>query len=156
MAKVTVSETVDAPLADLWASWDDFGDIYRFNPNLKTSFLLDGSATTGLGARRQCNLADGKNHIQERIIEYTPQKKLVIDIYHGTLPLKSALATFDFESLGPGKSRVTMTMDFTPKFGPLGLLMVPMMKPQFRRMLGALLKANAGYVERGEEVRVAA
>ncbi len=156
MAKVSITRTVDAPLDKLWASWDDFGAIYRFNPNLNGSFILDGSARTGLGAERQCDLSDGKNYIQERIVEYTPHRRLVVDIYNGTLPLKSATAGFDLKSLGPDRSEVTMTMEFTPKFGLLGKLMVPMMKPQFRRLLGKLLDGNKAFVERGEEVRLAA
>ena len=156
MAKVSVTRTVDAPLDKLWASWDDFGAIYRFNPNLKGSFILDGSAKTGLGAERQCDLSDGKNYIQERIVEYAPHRRLVIDVYNGTLPLKSAVASFDLKSLGPDRSEVTMTMEFKPKFGLLGKLMVPMMKPQFRKLLGKLLDGNKAFVERGEEVRLAA
>lgn len=156
MAKVSLTRIIDAPLDRLWASWDDFGAIYRFNPNLKGSFVLEGSARTGLGAERQCDLSDGKNYIQERIVEYAPHRRLVIDIYNGTLPLKSATASFDLKSLGPNRSEVTMTMEFTPKFGVVGKLMIPMMKPQFRKLLGRLLDGNKAFVERGEEVRLAA
>ncbi len=156
MAKVTVTRTVNAPLQDVWASWDNFSDIYRFNPNLNGSHLLPGSASTGMGATRQCDMRDGKNFIQERIIGYDPHRKLVIDIYNGTLPLKSAVATFDFRAHGAQRSEVTMTMEFTPKMGLLGKMMLPLMKRQFRPMLQALLDANAAYVETGTEVSRAA
>ncbi len=156
MADVTVKRVVNAPVADVWASWDNFGDIYKFNPNLKSSRLLSGSNDTGRGARRQCDMADGKNHILERIIGYTPEKEMVIDIYDGTLPLKSAKATLRFVSTTNNRTEVSMRMDFVPKMGLLGKMMIPMMKPQFRKMLQGLVDANAAFVERGEEVSLAA
>ena len=157
MADVTVNRTVNAPVADVWAAWDDFGAIERFNPNLKASYLIGDSADqgppTGVGATRQCDLKDGRNHIRERIVDYAPERRMVVDIYDGTMPLESATATITFEPTAAERTRVTMRMDFRPKFGPLGTLMVPMMKPQFRRMLQGLLDANAAFVERGEEVQ---
>ena len=154
MAIVIVEETVNAPVTEVWASWDNFGDIYRFNPNITGSHILDGSAKTGPGAQRQCDL-DAKNYIRERIVGYEPERKLVIDIYEGTLPLKSAKATFDLTPLGPDRTKVVMTMEFHPKMGLLGRLMVPMMKPKFASMLQALLAGNRAFVERGVEVQAA-
>lgn len=146
MADVIVDRIVNAPPTAVWQSWDDFGGIAAFNPNLASSHLL-GSQPTGRGATRQCDMKDGKNHIRERIIEYVPNEKMVIDIYEGTMPLKKAVATITLSSLGGDRTRVVMKMEFVPKFGPLGALMVPMMKPQFRKMLQGLLDGNAAYVE---------
>ncbi len=117
---------------------------------------MQDSEQTGVGALRQCDLADGKNYIRERIIGYEPQRKLVIDIYEGSLPLKSAVAMFTFRAINLQKTEQTMQMEFQPKFGLLGKLMIPMMKPQFRRMLQALLDANAEYVVHGRTVAQAA
>ncbi len=156
MASVTVSKLVQAPIADVWSSWDDFANIAKFNPNLNGSYLLQNSVATGVGAQRQCDLADGKNYIRERIIDYTTEKLIVVDIYEGTLPLKSAKATFTFWEAAAAKTEVNMTMEFTPKYGLFGRLMLPMMKPKFRSMLQALLDANANYVERGETIARAA
>ena len=60
MPEVKVKQTIGASLVEVWNSWDDFGNIARFNPNLKRSFLLNDSKTTGLGAERQCDFIDGK------------------------------------------------------------------------------------------------
>ncbi|WP_298359875.1 SRPBCC family protein [uncultured Litoreibacter sp.] len=155
MATVSVTRTVNAPIDQVWSSWDDFGAIARFNPNLKGSHLINSSLASGLGAMRQCDMADGKNYVREKVIEYRPHQKLVIDIYESSMPLKKAVASFDFKTRGQ-KTDVTMTIDFTPKFGVLGQLMVPLMKPQLRKMQDALLAGNADYVERGIEVQVAA
>ncbi len=147
MAVVAVDQTVEAPVADVWASWDAFADIAKFNPLLKDSYVLKGSSDTGLGALRQCDFSDGKNYIREKIVGYFPQKQLVLDIYEGTVPLKKAVATINFEQLGPNRSKVTMRMDFEPKMGLIGRMMVPLMKRQFSSNLGQLLAGNASYVE---------
>ncbi|MEM8849995.1 MAG: SRPBCC family protein [Pseudomonadota bacterium] len=146
MAHVTVDRIVKAPPLDVWQSWDDFGNIAAFNPNLSGSHLLD-TQTTGLGATRQCDLSDGKNHIRERIVEYVPGERMVVDIYDGTMPLKAAKAVITLTPQGKHRTRVQMRMEFVPKFGALGVLMVPLMKPQFRKMLRALLDGNAAHVE---------
>lgn len=156
MPDIIVNKTINASVAQVWESWDAFGDIERFNPNLKASRLINSSATTGKGAMRQCDLADGKNFIRERIVEYVPEKRMVIDIFEGTMPLKSAVVTFTLMAKGPESTNVSLRMDFVPKFGLLGRMMVPMMKPQFRKMFDRLLSANAAFVERGEEVNMAA
>lgn len=152
MAEISISRTIDATVQNVWESWDNFGAIDVFNPNLKRSFLLPGSQKTGLGATRQCDLLDGKNYIQERIVEYEPRRKMVVNVYNGTIPLKRALATIEVEAVGFDRCKVTFTMVFEPKFGLLGRMMVPMMKRQFRGLLGKLLDGNKAFVEANKSV----
>ncbi|WP_224814983.1 SRPBCC family protein [Hasllibacter sp. MH4015] len=152
MPSVSVTRTIDAPLDQLWASWDEFGDIARFNPNLNASFLIANKQPTGKGAERQCDLSDGKTFLKERIVGYEPHRRLDIDIYESNMPIKNARATFDFRARGPKRSEVTMTMHFTPPMGPLGYLMLPLMKPQMRGLLAKLLDGNKAFVERGVEI----
>ena len=150
MATVSVNKRVKAPITDVWASWDDFGNIYKFNPSVKHSELLDtGKASTGLGARRHCDLVDGKTWVQEEIIDYQPQSKLKVVIFDGNMPLKTAVATFAFKRAGKDETDIDLTMEFIPKFGPIGQLMVPLMKPQFKKILGEMLEGNALYVTNG-------
>lgn len=148
MATVIVSKVLRAPISAVWNTWDKFGEIDTFNPALNRSILIDGSAETGLGAKRQCDFADGKNYIREEIIGYVKEKKLEVNIYDGTVPLKTATATFDFVVQTPHQTKVTMTMTFTPKFGVLGLVLIPLMKPQFKKDMAALLDANAAYTQK--------
>lgn len=156
MANVTAKQTINASVSDVWATWNDFGDIYRFNPGLKASRLINDSANSGTGAMRQCDMVDGKNYIRERLIASVPEKSMTIDIYEGTIPVKRAVATLTFEARGASLTEVTMSMDFTPKMGLFGKLLIPMMKPQFRKSLVNLLAGNAAFVERGVEVNAAA
>lgn len=152
MAEIVVSRLVNAPLAELWQSWDRYDEIYRFNPVINQSPLLPQSASTGIGAARHCKHVDGKTYLKERIIGYQPQEHLVIDVFDANVPLKEAVVTLDFAALSAEQSRVTMRIRFTPKFGPIGWLMTPLIKKQFRKGLSDLLIANANFVENGVEI----
>lgn len=149
MVKITVNRTINAPLETVWSSWDDFGDIYKFNPNLKHSYLLKGSQATGKGAKRQCNINDGKNWIREEVVGYVPLKSMKVNIYEGTMPLKKAIATLSFKPINNHQTEITMDMEFEPKMGILGKLMIPMMKPKFKGMLNSLLAGNETFVTQG-------
>lgn len=154
MAKISVKTTVNASVEQVFTSWnDEFADIYKFNPSLKNSNLLnDSPSTSGKGTLRQCDMKDGKNWIREKIIGFQENKQIVIDIYEGTIPLKSAVGTIDFNQVGANRTNVRMTMRFEPKMGFIGKLMIPIMKKQFAPMLQSLLDGNATYVESGAQV----
>lgn len=150
MNKVTEKLIINAPLSEVWVAWDDYGNIACFNPNLKGSHLINASQKTGLGATRQCDLIDGKNYIRERIVEYSPERRMAVDIYAGTLPFKKARVDIELSAVGQNRTEVSFTMAFQPKMGILGLLMVPLMKPQLRKSIGKLLNANRAFIEDGE------
>jgi ribosome-associated toxin RatA of RatAB toxin-antitoxin module len=67
----------------------------------------------------------GKNH------RACPQKQIDSDLYDMSFPMKDATAPIDFEDLGKGRTKVTMTVRFTIKMGQLGQMMLPMMKMKF-------------------------
>ncbi len=154
MAEVIVKKTIDAHIEKVFSTWnDEFADIYKYHPGLKKSYLLDQSpVSTGLGAMRHCEMSDGKNWIREKIIRAIKNKQIVLDIYEGTMPLKSAVGTFNFRMINDHNTEITMIMQFTPKMGFIGKLMTPMMKSKFRPMLQELLDSNAAYVESGVQV----
>ncbi len=156
MAKVHLKRMIDAPVAKVWDSWNDYGNVDKFNPNLSRSFLIGDNGETGLGATRQCDLNDGKNYIQEKIIAYVPERKIVVDIYNGTMPLKRAVATIELIPLAANRTEVNFTMEFTPKFGILGKVMIPLMKPQFKKLLNKLIDGNKAYLEDGVVIARAA
>ena len=143
MYNITVGKTLNAPRDDVWASWADFGNIAAWHPFVSDSKLLgDPAEPVQLGSQRQCDLADGKNFVRERIVEFRRPERLKIEMYDGTLPMKSVVATVSFGAPDADRTRVVMAMDFEPKYGLLGKLMVPMIKRQFRQMFTELLEAN--------------
>jgi len=157
MESIEVTRIINAPVSRVWQSWADFGDIYKFNPNLSSSRLLsDKTEPTGIGSRRECELTDGKNYLREEIVEYQHEKKIALNVYESSMPIETMLATFVFKQISTDKTEVTMTSEFKPKGGWLGRLMLPLMRRQFRPMLQALLDCNASYVETGRGVPLAA
>lgn len=156
MVSITVQKIVNAPLKDVWDSWDDYANIHKFHPGLNSSYLLEEKQETGLGALRQCEFTDGKTYLKEKITRYDTQENMTIEIYGTNAPIKDASASFDFIALGPAITRVTMTMNFTPKMGLLGKMMTPLMKWQFSKGLMGLLEGNAAYVEGNKSKSLAA
>jgi len=154
MPEVNVTKTVRAPLDKVFSVINtEFADIYKFNPGISKSALLpESKGSEGLGAMRKCNFTDGKNWINERVIGFEHNSKIVIDIYEGTVPLKSAKVTISVSKIGDMQTKVTMKMEFTPKFGLLGALMAPMMKKQFGGAVKGLLDGLADYTETGAQI----
>ena len=149
MPKITATAVAQAPLQDLWDTWDAYPDIYLYNPNIKASYTINNTASTGVGAERQCDLNNGKDWLKERIAVHRPLERLEIDIYDSSMPMKAMRAIFDFRARGANRSQVTMTMQYTPKFGLLGLLMT---RPMMRRQLQKLVDASARHAETGATV----
>ncbi len=148
MAELSLTKRVKAPLDIVWAVWDDYGNVDKFHPLLSDSHIVaNESLKTGIGAKRQCNLKDGKNWIREEIIEHTPNEKIVINAYDGTMPLKKAVVSFDFKAINAQETDVTVHMNFEPKMGVIGKIMAPMMKGKFQKMMGTVLEASADYAE---------
>lgn len=150
MTKIIVNEIVNAPVAEVWKSWDEFGDIAQFSPNINKSYLLDKSVETGMGATRHCDLSDGKNFLREKIVEYVPNERLKIEIFDSSMPMKSGYAVFALTPLSADRTKVEMTIEMVPKMGIAGKAMMSMMKPRFTKLLQSMLHGNAAYVERGE------
>ncbi len=148
MQTIQVQKIVNAPIEKVWASWDDFANIDKFNPSITASRLLSGDST-GIGARRECDLKDGKNWVREKIVDYVPLKRMGIQIYDSSMPIKTMLANVTFRAVTEAETEVVFRAEFEPKMGFLGKLMAPLMKRQFRPMLASMLDGNAAYVENG-------
>lgn len=140
MSNIEVTRTIDQPAARVWELLADFQSIAAWNPNLSASYLLDGSQAQGVGASRQCDLADGKNWIRERITDWKEGESYSIDIFEGTMPLASASATLGVRPLGPDRSEAFMRFDYVPKMGVVGrVLDVVVMRKTMTRNINNVL-----------------
>lgn len=139
MSTVTVTRRVSLPRSTVFQALARFDNIHACHPAVERSPLNPGSAPTGLGAERTCHFYDG-NSIQERIIEFEPDSRLVVDIYQGSMPLKTAVATFTLTDTPDGGTLLAMTMAYEPKYGLIGKAMdAMMMRRQFTGMMTLLL-----------------
>ena len=148
MATFTLTQRVNAPIDTTWSLWDDYGNIDIFHPGLSQSFLLDSSPQTGVGAKRQCDMSDGKNWIKEEIIEYEKGSKIVLNAYEGTMPLKKAVAGFYFKAINMKETQITFVMNFETKMGILGKLMTPMIKGKLSKVMMGVLQSSADHAEK--------
>jgi len=152
MSVVNASREVEAPVSRVWATLADFGGIHRFNASVDRSPINEGTPPSGVGSERTCHLYDG-NRIQERVVESVEEEKISIEIFETSMPLKSGLGVFTLVPTANGSTRVTVSMSYVVKYGPVGKLMDVLM---VKRMLGsAMSRLLAGldhYVTTGETI----
>ncbi|MBT6441782.1 MAG: SRPBCC family protein [Alphaproteobacteria bacterium] len=149
MSIVTVRRHVAVEPEAAWAVLADFIHIDRFHPAVDTVKHL-GGPTHGLGAARRCEFYDGKG-ISETVTNWVDGRSYSVELSEMSMPLKRASATLAVGADSAGGSVVSMTMDFTPKFGPIGMLMgAIMMRPMMRRMFETILKGFEHHAVTGE------
>jgi hypothetical protein len=147
MPTITVTRKTKASAARAWDLMSDFGAIDAFNPTLKESHLLEGSCDIGLGVERQCTLKDGRNYIQERVVDWQEGRSYRIEVFGGTMPLDDILTELAVETLGTG-TVLRMTMQYRPRWGLLGRLVEPvLLRPMIRR---SMRKVIDGLAEKAE------
>jgi hypothetical protein len=148
MSQISAEHTVNAPIAEVWAALADFGGVHRFHPAVERSPIINGQRT-GLGAQRTCYFYDG-NSLTEEISRFQKGKAIVVDIIEGSMPLTNARRVTSVEAIAPNETKVTVKMDYQPKFGPLGVLMNAfLIRPKFHSMVQQMLAGLAQHVETG-------
>lgn len=152
MHQISVSKSVIAPAKKAWEVLDDFGNVYHYNPYVKSSEIINGQKT-GPGAERVCHFHDG-NTIKERINEYQEGKLYSVEIFEpGSFPLKRGIAKITVTPVNDTLSNVNFTMTFEPRFGPLGWVMAHlMMKPKFKSILGNVISGLDAHIQTGEVI----
>ena len=152
MQSISVSRTVDATVSQTWDAIDDFGCIARFHPLIERSPITNGRSS-GVGAERECHFYAG-GHIKERVVAVDPERSTEIEFLEfGPFPMTRARARFDLRPADGGRTDVTFTMRYTPKFGPLGVLMAKtVMGVQLRKAIAGLLDGLDAHLRTGRTV----
>ena len=105
-----------------------------------------------MGAERNCLLYDG-NHIQERVTASIDQKKLSVEIFDTSMPIKTADATFTLAPVAGGGTEVTVTMEYVVKYGPVGMVMdALMMRNAMKGSFNGLLAGLDHHLTTGEPI----
>ncbi len=139
MKQMRFETEVPAPLSVVWETIADYGRVHDWNPNLESAELLGGPAR-GVGAKRQCNMKNGKDFVREVVTAWDERRGMTIEVYDGTMPFERAELVVAVEPLGPDATQVVMDMRFAPKGGIGGTIMGAMAKPMFKHMIGKLFK----------------
>ena len=148
MHRVTITRELNHDVADVWRLLDDFGAIAKYNPGVESAEIVS-ARPTGLDAQRICHFYDGTS-LTETIVRYQPGHGYSFDLSDFALPLKQATSHFDLTHISDGRSLLTVTLEFTPKFGPLGWLMGKLMiRPMLQRALRGVTKGLDDHMRTG-------
>jgi ribosome-associated toxin RatA of RatAB toxin-antitoxin module len=121
MTHVSVTKTIDHNAQRAWEVLSDFPSIYKFHSAIETVDLLSENARD-IGATRRCNFY-GSGSAVEAIVDWEEGRFLALDIIGGTLPFKTAKATFTVRPTTTDKAEVTFEIEFAAKWGIVGKLM---------------------------------
>lgn len=148
MSSFSTDIKINAPVDNVWAALADIGNIYQWNPGVVSSHTTT-EETTGMGACRYCNLG-GKNYLDEEVVEWQEGKRLTMRITGTNLPFKSADIGFTLQA-DNGSTVVTVSPDYSLKFGPVGALMDRFyVRGSYEKGMNSLLKGLKEHVESGK------
>jgi uncharacterized protein YndB with AHSA1/START domain len=138
MGSLAIERTINAPKSAVWDVLADFPNISSWNSGVKVSHATN-EMTGGVGATRHCDLSPAGG-LEERVLEWTPQSKMVIAIESAAkLPIKRGEASFSLAEAG-GDTDFTLGYTFEPKGGPFASIVGKM-------MLGQLTKGFSGFID---------
>lgn len=146
MHSVRRSRILHAPTDRVWDALDDFGGVWKYNPNVASSQIIN-DIETGEGACRECVFSDG-SRIEETIVDYDPGEGYTVEFTDvGSYPLVSNVVRIDVEAVDDHHSKVTFSAEFQPKYGPLGwLLGRVLMEQRFENRFDEVLEGLAAYL----------
>ncbi|WP_299423873.1 SRPBCC family protein [uncultured Shimia sp.] len=146
MLHVQSTRTISAAPATVWAALADYMAIDVIAPEVVKVDVLSEN-TTGLGAKRRCHFPNGTSLVEEAITwnEGLGYRAAMLEM--GKIPFKTAQAEIRLTPTSAGKTNVHWSIDYQPKFGPLGWLMgAILMKPQLRKVLNGNLRGLNDHV----------
>lgn len=117
--------TVNASVEKVWAILTDLELLAQYDPTVKQSTLVS-SVKTGIGAKRNVRMRDGKNWFDETITVFKPNESLTYQLTDCSFPIKGLKHSYSFEKTG-NQTKVKQVMEYTVKFGLIGKLLDSLM-----------------------------
>lgn len=140
MTTLRAERDIAASARVVWTLLKDFQHIDAFNPSLSRSFHIGDAPLEGVGAERRCELKDGRNWIEERVIDWRPGESYTVEIYAGTMPIRDVRTMLAVSPKG-AVSHAVMQITYTPKFGPVGrLLDLLLLRRKMSGLMDSVLK----------------
>ncbi len=147
MGKLVNDITINASVEKIWSILTDLELLDKTDPTVKKSTLISENKT-GLDAKRKVLMQDGKNWFDEKITVFEPNKELVYQLTDCSFPIKGLKHTYSFQNID-SSTKVQQTMEYTVKFGLLGVLMDKMMiGKQFNTGINKFLNGLKEYSEK--------
>ncbi len=147
MGKLVNDITINAPIDKIWSILTDLELLDKTDPTVKKATLIS-SNKTGLEAKRKVLMQDGKNWFDEKITVFKPNEELVYQLTDCSFPIKGLKHTYSFQKIG-NQTKVQQEMEYTVKFGVLGILLDKMMiGKQFNSGINKFLNGLKTYAEK--------
>lgn len=147
MGKLVNDITINAPIDKIWSILTDLELLDKTDPTVKKAILISKNKT-GLEAKRKVLMQDGKNWFDEKITVFKPNEELVYQLTDCSFPIKGLKHTYSFQKIG-NQTKVQQEMEYTVKFGIIGVLMDKMMiGKQFNSGINKFLTGLKIYAEK--------
>lgn len=147
MGKLVNDITINASIDKIWSILTDLELLDKTDPTVKKATLISENKT-GLEAKRKVLMQDGKNWFDEKIIAFIPNEELVYQLTDCSFPIKGLKHTYSFQKIGD-QTKVQQVMEYSVKFGILGVLMDKMMiGKQFNSGINKFLTGLKTYAEK--------
>ena len=147
MGKLVNEVTINAPIDKVWSILTDLELLDKTDPTVKKATLISDNKT-GLDAKRKVLMQDGKNWFDEKITVFKPNEELVYQLTDCSFPIKGLKHTYSFQKIG-NQTKVQQAMEYTVKFGLLGVLMdKTMIGKQFNSGINKFLTGLKTYAEK--------
>ncbi|MCP4612439.1 MAG: SRPBCC family protein [Planctomycetes bacterium] len=136
---------IEATPEAIWAVIGRFMHIDEFAPLIKSVDALT-NGEDGVGSKRRCNFDNGTSVVEE-VTKWEDCRKYRVRLSEmTTMPLREMYAEISLDSLSD-RVRVTWSMDYHVKYGPLGwLLGQTIMKMMMGKIIDGNLKGLANKV----------
>ena len=121
MAIIRNEITVNASTDKLWNILTDLELLDRYDPTVKKSTLVSAEKT-GMGEKRKVDMRDGKNWFEEKITAFKQNDALTYQLTNCSFPIRSLKHSYSFDKIG-NQTKVKQVMEYTIKFGLLGMLL---------------------------------
>lgn len=136
---------IDAPIEKIWEALTVVDLLGTYDPTVKNSIAIT-SAKTGVGAKRKVTMLDGKNWFEESCTASETNKALTYELTACSFPVHSLKHNYRFVKVGD-KIQVEQIMNYTMKFGFLGIIMGSMLKPKWNKGINQFLSGLKSYTE---------
>ena len=139
---MTFSESVDiaASPADLFTLTQDYDRRLDWDPFLRSAVLVGGAAP-GVGARAYCVARSGLG-METEYVSFSPPRVAAVRMTRGPRVLAAFAGAWRFDSIGPGRTRVTFRYNLRSRPLWLSWALTPILGWVFardtRRRLAAL------------------
>jgi uncharacterized protein YndB with AHSA1/START domain len=124
MTTFTVTQTIHAPPAAVWAVLADIGGVADWNPGVVASARTGGTGAD-CGSTRHCDLGRA-GYVDEEVVESEAERRIVFRITRSNLPFRRAEVAFALAPTDAG-TRVSVSPTYELKYGPLGVLIDALM-----------------------------